>query len=111
MNLADTPAGMIARLDDALSRRGQCVKLRTGNTTTGEVSARARVRGYRADELVGIIVHGDSKVVLSPSDLCVFGLPVQGGYVVVDGVPRRIVSVYPIKVSGTLVRVELQVRG
>lgn len=110
-DLSDTPAGMIARLDAALARRGQDVILRKTNTVTGQVTVRARVRDYRADELVGIIQHGASKVVVSPTGLTTFGVPPKNGFVVVDGQPRRIESVNPIRVAGTLVRIDMMVMG
>jgi hypothetical protein len=109
--IEDSPAAMIARLDDALSRRGQDVILRTGNTSVGQAAARARVRGYKPSEVIGIIQQGDSKVVVSASSLTTFGVPTTTGYVVIDGLPRRIISVVPIRPGGTLVRVDLQVRG
>ncbi|RUU29761.1 hypothetical protein [Mesorhizobium sp. M6A.T.Ce.TU.016.01.1.1] len=111
VDLSDTPAGTIARLDDALSRRGQDVKLRKSNTATGEVTVKARVRFYKPAELVGIIQQGDSKVVISPTGLTSFGVPPANGYVIVDDIPRRIIAPTPIRVAGTLVRIELQVRG
>ena len=109
--IEDTPAAMIARLDAALVRRGQNVILRTGNTTVGQITIRARVRGYKPSEVIGIIQQGDSKVVVSASSLITFGMPTTAGFVVVNGVPRRIISVVPIQPGGTLVRVDLQVRG
>jgi hypothetical protein len=106
-----TAAELIADLDAALARVGQDVILRKMNSTTGQLTVRARVRFYKPDEIAGIIQQGDSKVVLSPTGLGDFGVPPQNGYVVVNGTPRRIISPNPIYVGGTLVRIELQVRG
>jgi hypothetical protein len=107
-----TPAQMIADLDEALARVGSTVALRKTNTTTGQVTVKARVRFYAPAEIAGIIEQGDSKVVLSPTGLGAFGVPPQGGFVVTaDGTPRRIITPTPIYVADTLVRIELQVRG
>lgn len=111
VDTTDTPTGMIARLDAALLRRGEDVKLRKTNTAVGEMTVRARVRFYKPDEIAGIVQQGDSKVLISPTGLAVFGVPPQNGFVVVAGVPRRIIAPNPIRVAGTLVRIELQVRG
>jgi hypothetical protein len=64
-----TPAQMIADLDEALARVGSTVALRKTNTTTGQVTVKARVRFYAPAEIAGIIEQGDSKVVLSPTGL------------------------------------------
>lgn len=106
-----TPAEMIADLDAALLEAGSTIQLRKTNTAVGQISVRARVRFYKPDEIVGIIQQGDSKVVLSPTGLEVFGVPPQNGFVVVDGAPRRIIAPNPIRIQDTLVRIELQVRG
>ncbi|ODT22222.1 MAG: hypothetical protein ABS35_15335 [Kaistia sp. SCN 65-12] len=106
-----TPAEMIADLDAALLVAGSTVQLRKTNSAVGQVTARARVRFYKPDEIVGIIQQGDSKVVLSPTGLDAFGVPPQNGFVLVDGSPRRIILPNPIKIQDTLVRIELQVRG
>ncbi|MER8762889.1 hypothetical protein [Mesorhizobium sp. M0968] len=111
VDFTDAPAGMIARLDDALARRGQDVKLRKTNTAVGQVTVRAKVRFYKPDEIAGIITAGDSKIILSPTGLDAFGVPPANGFVVVDGSPRRIIVPNPIMSGGVLVRIELQVRG
>ena len=109
--VVDTPAAMIARLDGALERRGEDVFLRKTNTAVGQLAVRARVRFYRPTELVGLIVQGDSKVVISGTGLSVFGVPPINGYVVSNGVPRVIKGVTPTRQDGVLVRVDMQVRG
>lgn len=106
-----TPAQMIADLDAALAAVGQDVLLRKTNTAVGQLAARARVRGYKPDEIVGLIGAGDTKIVISPTGLEAFGIPPANGFVVVNGVPRRIMMPNPIYVGGTLVRIDLQVRG
>lgn len=106
-----TPAQQIADLDAALRRRGTTVQLRKANTHVGQLDVLAKWRGYKPDEIAGIIQQGDTKVVISPTGLDAFGVPPQNGYVVLTGIPRRIVSANPIYDGGVLVRIELQVRG
>jgi len=106
-----TPAQMIADLDAALAEVGETVLLRKTNTHVGQASVKARMRFYKPDELTGILQQGDSKVVVSPTGLESFGVPPQNGFVVAGGVPRRIISVTPIRVADVLVRIEMQVRG
>lgn len=112
MNLTDTPAGAIARLDDALSRRGQSVTLRRGNSTTGQVTVKALVRGVKAEQVVGEVTQTDRKVVLSPSGLGAFGEPDASVMVVIDGKPSKIVGKpEPIRLNDVLVRINMVVKG
>lgn len=107
-----TPAAAIAMLDRQLAQHGQDVKLRHTTAAAGEVTARAVVRGIRADEFASWMQQGDRKVVVSPTSLAAFGEPKDGEFVVFDGKPRRIVGEPElIRVAGTLVRVNMIVRG
>lgn len=103
-----TPSQAIAALDRQLARHGQTVILRT---SAGVVTStvRAMMRGYQPDELVGGIVQGDSKVILSPTGLNV--LPVLNSKVVHDGRVRNVQAVESVKLDDVLVRVNVQVRG
>lgn len=106
-----TPAEAIAMLDRQLAKHGQDVKLRKTNTTDGQVTARAFVRGYGAKELVGLIKLGDKQVTVSPSSLGVFGEPQANQFVFVDGRSRAIQGDPElIRVDGVLVRVNMTVR-
>lgn len=104
-----TPAQAIASLDAQLLMHGEDVKVRASNTATGEAAVRAFVRGYKPQELIGIVEQGDTKIIASPTDLA--AVPAQNGFVVVAGTPRRIISAHGIRLAGELVRVEIQVRG
>lgn len=109
---ADTPEGMIARLDASLSRRGQDVQLRKTNTAAGQVTVRACVRGYQPEELIGLVKQGDKKVTISPTGISSFGEPLSGHFVVVDGRPRAIQGEPEfIRVANVLVRINMTVRG
>lgn len=106
-----TPAAAIAMLERQLTAHGQDIVVRKTNSATDQVTVRAKVRFYKPDEVVGIIVAGDSKIVISPTGLESFGVPPSNGFVVVDGAPRRIIAANPIHIAGELVRIDLQVRG
>lgn len=106
-----TPAAAIAALDRQLAMHGENVILRRTNSTTGQVTVRAKCRGYRPSEVAGIIMAGDTLVILSPTDAGAFGAPPENGFVVVDGKPRRVISSLPVRIDGEIVRFEAQVRG
>jgi hypothetical protein len=113
VDMSDTPAGMISRLDDALRRRGQDIVLRNGNTTAGQVTVRAHVRTVKArDELIGGLVQGDKIVRISPTGLGSFGEPKKGQIVVIEGKPHAIVAEPEfLRPAGTLARINMIVRG
>jgi hypothetical protein len=78
----DTPAGMISRLDAALSRRGEDVVLsrivkRGASNVTVTVTCRARVTAVSAKKIAGTITQTDLEVILSPTQLLAAGFPGQ----------------------------------
>lgn len=106
-----TPATAIAILDRTISRHGQTVLLRRGNT---DLTVRAFVRDFRPDEIVGGIAQGDSNVVISPTQIA--GTPfvesiLRNDKVVIRGRVRNVQSADPILIADQLVRINLQVRG
>lgn len=124
-----TPAQAIAHLDAALARRGEDVELRRMTGTSQQVAfsatCRAHVRGYKPEELVGAITQGDSMVILSPTDIERAQwpggqepdgpgdrrVPRKGDKVMVQGRLRNVEAAAPKYMAGTLVRIEMQVRG
>lgn len=109
-SLADTLAAMIARLDEAIARRGQTVTI-TKHDNSASVAVKAHVRAVKAEDLVGPVQQTMSKVILSPTGLDTV-LPLRkGDKVVVDGRGRQIEYVSPMKSGDTLVRIELMVGG
>jgi len=108
--LDDTPAGAIARLDDALSRRGQTVVVRRASGPA-DATVIGNVRGFKPAELVGGIAQGDISVVLSPTGLADF-LPLKrNDKVLVDGGVKNVEMAENIKIKDVIVRINLQVRG
>lgn len=112
-----TPAEAIADLDAALVRRGEDVTLQrlSGPTVVATASCRAMVRGYKPEELVGAIAQGDTRVILSPTDLTSASWPDmtvrRGDKLTVQGRRRNVEYAEPVFMAGALVRIELQVRG
>lgn len=119
-------------LDAMLRSDGQQVTLRrivgTTNQTAVDCQCWAFVRGYKANELAGAIIQGDSAVILSATDIIEAqwpgGQPVTSpppetdprvpratDRVIIEGRSRAIISAEPIYVGGELHRVNLQVRG
>lgn len=122
---------MIARLDGSLARVGEDVVLRRNTLGPGGVqipfdaTVRAQVRGYEPAELTAAVIQGDSRVILSPTQIEQAGwpgataapvtgdrrVPRRGDVVLVQGTPRHVFAAAPKYVGGVLVRIELQVRG
>lgn len=106
----DTAAGMIARLDAALARRGQRVTL-TNFSASSVSNVPASVRPVRASEMIGNVTQTHSKVVVSPT-LIGSLLPLKkGDKCTIDGKARQIEFYAPITVGSSIVRIELTVAG
>lgn len=125
MNLDDTPAGMISRLDASLARRGQTATLRrrigTGNTYS-EVSLRVKLQGYTTTDLVVGIKVTDSRFIFSPTPITADGAAWPGAagggndtkigdFLLVEGRQRKIEQVDNIRVGDILVRIEGRISG
>ncbi len=127
MSGIDTPAARIARLDASILNHGEAVTLqrRIGTGATyAEVTTRAVVKGYQADELVGGIKQTDSMFIMSPTQINAAVAattwpgaapagtwPKIGDFLVIDGVQRKIEAVKPRKVGDVVVRIEGRVLG
>lgn len=112
-----TPWRAIAMLDRQIRAHGQPVTLRRMVTNGDPVDLQvgAFVRGYKPEELVGGIAQGDTMVTLSPTSLAGSALeaspPRRNDKVLVDGRLRNVEMADPVRLAGTLVRLNLQVRG
>lgn len=126
--MTGSAADKVARLDRALQRAGEDVVLRrvVGATNQALIDApvRALVRGFKPAELVGGIIQGDSLAIISPTGIeaaqwpgghapqaADARVPVRNDKLIVQGRTRNIEAAAPIYVDGTLVRIELQLRG
>lgn len=112
-------ADAIADLDAEIAETGQDVVLVRIMADADDLERphRAFVRGYRPDEMVGGLQQGDTLVTLSPT-----GLPAEfadtdasrlarNDLIRIDGRLRNVEFVEPVRVAGTLVRMNLTVRG
>jgi hypothetical protein len=112
-----TPAAAIAILDRQIAKHGQPVTLRrvVANSAAATADVSAFVRGYRPDELVAGIQQGDTLVTLSPTSVAGTpfspAVPRRGDKVVIDGRVRNVELADAVSVAGTMVRLNLQVRG
>jgi hypothetical protein len=116
------PADLIERLDRALSEYGQDIVLQRLDTDTAgeqtvvyEAPCRAVVRAHYPQELDHIAFETlDTTVVLSPTDLVLAGwpepIPAKDDRLLIAGRPNNVVTVSPIQVDGTLVRIDLTCR-
>lgn len=121
-----------AALDRALQRRGTDVILRRVVGAFGtfkghniDAPCRARIRGYRPDELVGNIQQTDMHVILSPTGIYQSGwpggltettaiddrLPKNGDFIIWLGRLRRIVFADHTEMDNEIVRIELRIAG
>ncbi|MDQ0305332.1 hypothetical protein [Ancylobacter polymorphus] len=123
-----SPEQALSALDRALAAHGQNATLRrytgTGpSRTASDVTVRVRLDDYRPEELVGGIIQGDSRVILSPSQIIAASwggtpadgtdgrVPVKNDQIIVAGRARIVQAPVPFYIDGQLVRIELQVRG
>lgn len=119
-------------LDAMLRSDGQQVTLRrivgTTNQTAVDCQCWAFVRGYKANELAGAIIQGDSAVILSATDIIEaqwpggqpvtsppgatdLRVPRKGDKVIIEGKTRNVEYAEPIYVANTLHRIKLKVSG
>lgn len=82
-----------------------------------------RLNDYRPEEIVGGIIQGDSRVILSPTQIIAGSwggtpadgtdgrVPVKNDHLIVAGRARVVQAAVPFYMDGQLVRIELQVRG
>lgn len=104
-----TPEHAIAMLDRQIAAHGQPLALRRGNGGA-QHNARGFVRGYKPDELIGLVSQADRNVTISPSSLGAYGLPKALDEFSSNGQRGKVEDVEPIHIGETLVRVNMRVR-
>ncbi len=113
VDLSDTPAGMISRLDASIARRGSALVLKRGDLSSP--SAAVTVKGFEIDmdpaQFVGNARQGDSLIILSPTGLGAYGEPMEGDWTEFAGRTRSVYFIRRKVVANVLVRLELMVRG
>ncbi|KUL94321.1 hypothetical protein DK26_15010 [Bosea sp. WAO] len=129
MSTVDTPAGMIARLDASLARRGEAVTVRRrvgpAPNVFVEVQCRAKVTGFNSEVLVAGVKQTASSIVMSPTQFQAAASagtwpgaagggvwPKVGDFIrQADGRERKIEAGAPIVVGDVVVRIEAKVLG
>lgn len=101
-----TPEQAIGQLDRQMSRHGQSIAFRRATT---ERAAVGFVRGYKPEQLVGMITQKDRQVTVSPSSLGSF-VPQANDDFTTAGMLGKVMAAEPIHVGSTIVRWNLQVR-
>lgn len=113
VDLSDTTAGAISRLDAAIGRRGSALVLKRGDVSAPSVMV--TVKGYENDidpaKFVGNSKQGDSLIILSPTGLGAYGEPLEGDWTEFGGRTRSVYFVRRKMLANVLVRLELMVRG
>jgi hypothetical protein len=109
---------LVSSTDRALDRNGETITLRrvVPNGSPIDVQVRARVTGYAPEELVGGIMQGDRRVVLSASSVAAstFPLPIKpNDRIVVRG---RLLNIQDVdestcRIGGQLVAYEIRATG
>jgi hypothetical protein len=125
VNTDDTPAARIARLDDALARRGQgaTLKRRIGTTAAYiDLATRVRLTGYGTADLSSGVKVTDSKFIMSPTPITAAGAAWPGAaggttdikigdFLFVENRLRAVAQVDNIRIGDVLVRIEGRVSG
>lgn len=101
-----TPERAIAKLDRQLAKHGQPVAFRRSTT---EQAAVGFVRGYKPEQLVGIITQKDREVIVSPTLLGSF-VPQANDDFASGGQLGKVIAAEPIQMGTTIVRWNIQVR-
>lgn len=98
----------IAALDYAIATTGQAIALRRGSTEQVSVGV---VRGYKADQLVGLVTQQDREVIVSPSSLGSFQ-PRENDDVIITAGSKlgKVMAAEAIHMGASLVRWNLRVR-
>lgn len=129
VDLSDTPAGHIARLDSSLRKHGETITIRrrigTSLTAFVEVTCRAKVAGYADEVLVQGVKQTASTFIISPTEINAAATagtwpgaagggawPRVGDFLKQSiGSDRKIEATRPILAGNTVVRVEAKVLG
>lgn len=101
------PAQALRLLDEQLADHGQLVAFRRGTTVVDNVPG--FVRGYKAEQLVGLITQADRNVTVSPSGLGGFEPDTNDDFAT-NGRLGKVTASEPIYLDSVLVRWNITVR-
>lgn len=103
-----TPAEAIAALDAAIAQAGQAIAFKRAAAEQASVGF---VRGYKSEQLVGLITQQDREVIVSPSSLMSFHPKENDDFIIVAGSKLgKVMAAEPIYMGPTLVRWNLRVK-
>lgn len=114
-----TPAAALALHQRMINAHGESITIKrysgtgAGRAVAAQASPKARVMGYQPAELAGAILQGDRKVIVLVDDLAAM-LPLRTTDVVeIRGLATAIQAIDDStrRVAGTLIALELRVRG
>lgn len=100
-----TPARAIAQLDRQMAKYGQVINFKRVATTQAAVGF---VRGYKAEQLVGMITQKDREVIVSPTSLGSFQ-PRENDDFNTGGKVGKVTAAESIQIGATIVRWNLRV--
>lgn len=113
-----TPNSARASLRKQLAQHGSDVTLKRQTAvspqTFNSVTVRARVVDFRPEQLIGGIIQGDRKVIMSNEEIAAAswpGPPRKGDKVVVASATYAVEGCNTFRLDGTIVRHELLIRG
>lgn len=108
----------ISALDRQLAKKGEDIIWRRYSglgvaRAPSDATVRASVRDYQPHEIASGIVQGDTRIVLSPTDVAPVGRgwPEIGDFVVIGSRERRVKAAPATLAGGVVVRIDLQVEG
>ena len=102
-----TPAQAIAQLDRQMAKHGQVINFKRAAVTQAAVGF---VRGYKAEQLVGMITQKDREVIVSPTSLGSFQPRENDDFNLgVGGKVGKVTAAESIQIGATIVRWNLRV--
>lgn len=110
-------AGEAAKIATALRKYGRTMKLRRriGTTTSyNDVDVKGTDRGYKPDEIAGLLQQGDRRITISNAEIVAAswpGPPRKGDFLVVDGVSTAVQGGEAKYLGTTVLAHVLWVRG
>lgn len=106
-----TPSQAIGMLDRQIAKHGENVgwAVTTAGLAGTPTTVRAFVRDFRPDQLVGAVIQGDTRVILSPTGLA--GTIKKNDKIIIASRTRNVQFIEEKRLNNTLVRIELLVRG
>ena len=102
-----TPERAIAKLEAQIAKHGTSVSFRRGTGTP--VASRGVVRGFKPEQLVGLIQQSDRDIIVSPSSLGTF-VPALNDDVAMSGTLGKVQSAEPIRQDGVVIRWNIRAR-